>query len=104
MEEGLTAVAKELAAVNKNGARWGEAELYRLKGELTLQQSKTSLKPVSAKSQASPQKVENKSRTRQGQAEDKSEITDPRPLTPTPKPKRVSSKRLKSPASSRQSH
>ncbi|NOT56629.1 MAG: AAA family ATPase [Deltaproteobacteria bacterium] len=37
LEEGLTAVAQELAAVNKNGARWWEAELYRLKGELTLQ-------------------------------------------------------------------
>ena len=31
-------VAEALAAVDKNGERFCEAELYRLKGELTLQQ------------------------------------------------------------------
>ena len=36
-EEGLTALAEALALVNKNGDRWYEAELYRLRGELTLQ-------------------------------------------------------------------
>ena len=37
-EEGLTVLIEALAAVDKNGERWYEAELYRLKGELTLQQ------------------------------------------------------------------
>ncbi len=39
-EEGLTLLAEALAAVDKNGERFYEAELYRLKGELTLQQFK----------------------------------------------------------------
>ena len=32
-------IAEALAMVEKNEERWTEAELYRLKGELTLQQS-----------------------------------------------------------------
>jgi predicted negative regulator of RcsB-dependent stress response len=36
--EGLTVVAEALALVDKNGLRIFEAELYRLKGDLTLQQ------------------------------------------------------------------
>ncbi len=36
-EEGLKVIAEALAMVEKNGERWNEAELYRLKGELTLQ-------------------------------------------------------------------
>jgi len=36
-EEGLTVLAEALAIVNKTGERYWEAELYRLKGELTLQ-------------------------------------------------------------------
>ena len=39
-DKGLSAVADALARVNKTEERWYEAELYRLKGELTLQQSK----------------------------------------------------------------
>jgi predicted ATPase len=39
VEEGLTALAEALAAVDKTGVRWWEAELYRLRGELTLAQS-----------------------------------------------------------------
>jgi predicted ATPase len=38
-EEGLTLLAEALALVNKTGERWWEAELCRLKGELTLVQS-----------------------------------------------------------------
>jgi len=38
-EEGLTVLAEALAAVDKTGERFWEAELYRLKGELTLKQS-----------------------------------------------------------------
>jgi DNA-binding winged helix-turn-helix (wHTH) protein/predicted ATPase len=37
-EEGLTILVEALAALNKTGGRVWEAELYRLKGELTLQQ------------------------------------------------------------------
>jgi predicted ATPase len=36
-EEGLKVVAEAFAVVEKNKERWNEAELYRLKGELTLQ-------------------------------------------------------------------
>ena len=36
-EEGLNALAEALMLVEKNGERLYEAELYRLKGELTLQ-------------------------------------------------------------------
>jgi predicted ATPase len=37
VEEGLSVVAEALTLVEKNGERFCEAELYRLKGELTLQ-------------------------------------------------------------------
>lgn len=36
-EKGLNAVAEGLTAAEKAGERWHESELYRLKGELTLQ-------------------------------------------------------------------
>jgi class 3 adenylate cyclase/tetratricopeptide (TPR) repeat protein len=36
-QEGLRVVAEALAMVEKNEERWHEADLYRLKGELTLQ-------------------------------------------------------------------
>ena len=39
-EEGLTVLAEALAQVEKTGERLYEAELYRLKGELTLHQWK----------------------------------------------------------------
>jgi predicted ATPase len=42
VEEGLTVLAEALAMVNKNGERWWEAELYRLKGTLTLQKFQAS--------------------------------------------------------------
>ena len=38
-EEGLSAVTEALALVHKNDERWWEAELYRLKGVLLLQQT-----------------------------------------------------------------
>jgi len=79
-EEGLNVLAEALARMEKTGESVYEAELYRLKGTLTLQ-SQTSLGQVSGKSQASPKQVESKSRTSQGQAEYKSEIINPRPLT-----------------------
>jgi len=57
VEEGLTALAEALAAVDRTGERRYEAELYRLKGTLTLQ-SKASLGQVSDKSQTSQDKSE----------------------------------------------
>jgi predicted ATPase len=41
-EEGLTVLAEALAVVDKTGERMYEAELYRLKGQLTLQQFQVS--------------------------------------------------------------
>jgi predicted ATPase len=66
--EGLKVIAEALAMVEKNEERWLEAELYRIRGMLTLQ-SRTSLGQVPDKSQAS---------------QDQSEDTDPRSLTPDP--------------------
>ncbi len=37
-EEGLTVLAEALTVVEKTGERYYEAELYRIKGELLLQQ------------------------------------------------------------------
>ncbi len=45
-EEGLVLIERALAAVAMTGERWWEAEIHRLKGELTLQQSKASLRQV----------------------------------------------------------
>jgi len=39
IEEGLSALAEALAIINKTDARFNEAELYRLKGELILHKS-----------------------------------------------------------------
>jgi predicted ATPase len=43
-QEGLAVLAEALENVQRNNARWYESELYRLKGELTLQQENQ--KPV----------------------------------------------------------
>ena len=59
-EEGLTVLVAALAVMDKTRERVYEAEVYRLKGELTLQQES--------------QKAKGKSQ--------KAKITDPRPLTP----------------------
>ena len=40
IEKGLTVLAEALDAVDKTGERYCEAELHRLKGELTLKQSR----------------------------------------------------------------
>ncbi|MGE0827224.1 MAG: adenylate/guanylate cyclase domain-containing protein [Candidatus Binatia bacterium] len=57
-EEGLNTLTKVLALVDKIGERWYEAELYRLKGELTLQKLSVVSNQLS--------------------------VTDPQPLTPDP--------------------
>jgi predicted ATPase len=70
-EEGLSVLAEALAIVDKTGVRFYAAELYRLKGQLTLQsqaslgQVKASLKPVNT-------------------SQDKSTVTNPQSLTPNP--------------------
>jgi hypothetical protein len=48
-EEGLTLLAESLELVDKTGARGYEAELYRLKGELTLQEARQKSKGKSQK-------------------------------------------------------
>jgi class 3 adenylate cyclase len=67
-EEGLNALSEALTLVNKTGERHHEAELYRLKGTLTLQ-SQASLEQVSDKSQAGLGEVSNESQTSQGKSE-----------------------------------
>jgi class 3 adenylate cyclase/predicted ATPase len=41
-EEGLSRITEALAAIEKSAERWWEAELYRLKGQLTLQKFQVS--------------------------------------------------------------
>jgi tetratricopeptide (TPR) repeat protein len=61
IEEGLSVLDEALALVDKTGERFYEAELYRLRGELTLSQSKTSLRQVLDKSRTSQDKFEDTS-------------------------------------------
>ena len=46
VQEGLIVIGEGLAQVDKTGERYCEAELYRLKGELTLQKLPSSSSPV----------------------------------------------------------
>jgi predicted ATPase len=64
VEEGLKVMSEASDMVERTGERYYEAELYRLKGQLTLQ------------SQAGPRRVKT--------GQDRSEDTDPRPLVPDP--------------------
>jgi predicted ATPase len=50
VEEGLTVLAEALAIMNKTGERFYEAELYRLKGQLTLQKESQTAKGKRQKS------------------------------------------------------
>ncbi|MBI3300630.1 MAG: hypothetical protein HYZ72_00910 [Deltaproteobacteria bacterium] len=61
IEEGLTVLDEARAMVDKTGERWCEAELYRLKGELSLQS----------------RQVEDKSKASRGQGEGKSAAANP---------------------------
>ena len=98
--EGLQRIGEALVGVNQ--VRHYEAEMYRIKGTLTFQ-SKTSLKQVKGKSKTSLKQVSSKSQASQ----DKSETTNPQPLTPSTqaeaKPKRVFSRPSTLPVSSRRS-
>jgi len=74
-ESALQALTEAIAAVKRTEERTFEPELYRLQGELALQQSWTSLGQVSNKSQAS----RKQSRTNPGKAkasQGKSKDTD----------------------------
>jgi predicted ATPase len=53
VEEGLGVIAEAIQLTETHFDRFWAAEVYRLKGELTLQQSKTSLGPVAGKSRTS---------------------------------------------------
>jgi class 3 adenylate cyclase/predicted ATPase len=67
-EEGFLALDEALTTMERNGERSYEAELHRIKGELTLQ-SKASLGQVSSKSQASLGQVQDKFQTSQSPSE-----------------------------------
>jgi predicted ATPase len=56
-EEGLTLLSEALTAIHKTGERHCEAELYRLQGELLLQQSGASRRQVPGKSTTRRKKV-----------------------------------------------
>jgi TOMM system kinase/cyclase fusion protein len=85
-EEGLEVLAEAMAAMDKSEERFYEAELYRLKGELTLQKFQVSDSRFQV--QESPKsevktslgQVQDKSKTSQ----DKSEV--PNPQSPTSNP------------------
>jgi class 3 adenylate cyclase/predicted ATPase len=57
VKEGLTVLAEALAVVNKTGERYPEAELYRLKGELTLQSKSQSPESPTREAEACFQKA-----------------------------------------------
>jgi predicted ATPase len=73
-QEGLSVLAEALTEVEQNGIRYYEAELYRLYGQLTLQ------------SKTSPRHVQNKSKARRGQVENKSEDANTQHLMPSTLP------------------
>jgi predicted ATPase len=79
IEEGLTALAEALAAVDRTGEQWNEAELYRLKGELTLQ--KLQVSGFKSHVQAN-QKAKGKGRKKLSVASSQLPVTNPQPLTP----------------------
>jgi predicted ATPase len=80
VEKGLATATEALHLSATNLDRFWEAELYRLKGELTLQQSRAGLEQVPEKSQASRKQVQNKS-----QRSRKKSNPDPRFLIPDPR-------------------
>ncbi|HJY81269.1 MAG TPA: adenylate/guanylate cyclase domain-containing protein [Candidatus Binatia bacterium] len=57
-EEGLTVLAEALAVVDKNEERWWEAELYRLKGELSLQSTQFTARQDQSEAQSLEREAE----------------------------------------------
>jgi predicted ATPase len=81
-KEGLSVLVEALAAVHKNGDRYYEAELYRLKGELTLAQSNVQSLASRVRTNQKAKACPELSRRGKGQ---KAKIdTNPRPPTPDP--------------------
>jgi predicted ATPase len=78
-EEGLQVLPEALRVMTTTGQCHWEAELYRIKGELTLQQSQASLEQVTGKSRTSRKQVQTKPKTSQNKSS-----TDPQSLTPDP--------------------
>src|SRR5262249_36557455 len=70
VEEGLSVVAEALAAVDKAGERFYEAELYRLKGELLLTQESQKSKGKSQKSKIPNTQHPTPSTRAEGEAEE----------------------------------
>ena len=68
-EEGLSALTEALGIVHKNGEREYEAELYRLKGTLTLQQESQKAKGKAQKSKVSNPKSQILNPKSQGEVE-----------------------------------
>ena len=58
IEKGLAVLGEALKGVDALGERWWATELYRLQGELTLQQSRARLGHVQSQAQPSPNKSE----------------------------------------------
>ncbi|MBI3301937.1 MAG: hypothetical protein HYZ72_07655 [Deltaproteobacteria bacterium] len=77
-EEGLSALDEALAAVHETGQRWYEAEVYRLKGELSLQSRQVADKSKTSqdRSKASPRQVKA-SLEHVETSQDKSEVRSP---------------------------
>ena len=94
LEEGLKVIAEAVQLTETNFSRFWAAEVYRIKGELSLQSGQ-----VEDKSQASLKQVSSKSRT----SKRKSEYASPQPLAPKAKPKHVFTRLLRSPASKKRS-
>jgi predicted ATPase len=68
-EEGRSVLAEALAAVEKSDERWYEAELYRLRGELTLQEAN--------------QKAKGKRQKKFSVVSSQLSVPSPQPLTPS---------------------
>ena len=68
--EGLSALVEALAVVDKTGERYYEAELYRLRGELTLQQFKVQ----GSKFKGSPESEVSKSQSLNPKSQEEAEV------------------------------
>ncbi len=80
-EEGLRIVSEALTDVEQSDERVFEAELWRLRGELTLAPSGVQTQEESQKSKSKSQKTVV---SREKEDEPRAKVTDPRSLTPDP--------------------
>jgi predicted ATPase len=81
VEEGLSVLVEALALVDKTGERFYEAELYRLKGQLTLQQFHVPSSRFQVQENQKSKACPEGSRRSKGQ---KAKITNPQSPTPNP--------------------